>query len=550
MKQIFTLLMTACFAISQKSNSQILLNELYTDPGAGKHEFFELYNASTSSLPVSVNNYTIVTFFEISGQKGFYVMDLPNLTVAAKDFFVGSAALPFNYQGITNSTASDFSWNSAAFTTNSGSLKKWVQGGSNVLDGNLNYDQSALPANFNDFFFRRTGAGSSYSIFLYNNGTLVNTFLGGTGGQSAILSDIINMPKLFVDMSGASPDFMIDFSGYGSNPVEYCNQEAGSDNGFIREADGACGKWVKSSSGVQHTPKASNGTLIGSNTGAIAISSAISRGTSATGSVINYNVVSGPTSSFPVEMQIYLDNGSVFGKLDGTDTYVTSKTEAVVSDGPFYTTFFPYDANILIVVKTSVGCLDKIVFIPNALVLSVNFVALTGNRLNDQIKLNWVVEENEATDHFEIERSIDNGEFAVAGLVFRTEKSGTENYTFTETIDASHKVLYRLKIQDSKKNSGYSKTLVFGQNELSKTLKLYGNPVSDRLVLNYDSPLAQAVDLKIYDMAGHLHMTHRLAINKGNNMLSLPLNPSLKHGVYIVEVSDGSQRKLAKFIKQ
>src|SRR5258705_3809233 len=121
MKKIFTLF-TSALLLSHSGNAQVILNELYTDPGAGKHEFFELYNTSASAA--SMDNYMLMCFFDISGQKGWYVMDLPNLTVASKGYFVGSAALPFNYQGIVNSTASDFNWNSVAFTANNGYIKK------------------------------------------------------------------------------------------------------------------------------------------------------------------------------------------------------------------------------------------------------------------------------------------------------------------------------------------------------------------------------------------------------------------------------------------
>src|SRR5688572_3231363 len=145
------LLCSLCFIVIVKARPQVILNEIYTDPGAGKHEFFELYNTSGSTVPMSLDDYTIVTYFEFSGQKGFYVMDLPNLTINPQGFFVGSSALPFNYQGITNSTASDFCWNNASLTGNSGYLKKWVMSGSDLLDGNLNYDEAPLPANFNDF---------------------------------------------------------------------------------------------------------------------------------------------------------------------------------------------------------------------------------------------------------------------------------------------------------------------------------------------------------------------------------------------------------------
>ena len=380
------------FLCLSKGSSQVVLNELYTDPGSGKNEFFELYNTSPTGAQ-SVDNLTLITYFEISGQKGFYVMDLPNMNVASRGYFVGSSALPFNFQGTSNTNASDFSWNSATFTSNNGYLQKWVQGTANLSDGNLYYDLATLPANFNDFLYRRTGNGASYTIFLYKGGVLVNTFIGGSGGSASVIPDLINMPLLFVDMSSTATDFTINFSGYNSIPIEFCNQDAGSDNGYIREYDGACGTWKKSSATVQHTPKAPNGTLIGYS-GAVSISAVISPGTAPTGSVLNSDIVGAPNDYFPIDMYVFTDLGSSAGILDATDVYIGTNTETKLSDGPFYTTFYPYHANILIVAKTIAGCFDKILFIPNSIVLSVKLISFNGNKTGEQIRLRWETEQN------------------------------------------------------------------------------------------------------------------------------------------------------------
>src|SRR6266498_337142 len=127
------------------SRTQVVFNEIYTDPASGHNEYFELYNTSTSASPLSLDDYTIVTFYEISGKQGFYVMDLPNLSISPKGYFVGASDLPFDYQSVNNSTAADFSWNSSAFTSNNGYLKQWEK------QANGTYAQISLPSNFNDF---------------------------------------------------------------------------------------------------------------------------------------------------------------------------------------------------------------------------------------------------------------------------------------------------------------------------------------------------------------------------------------------------------------
>ena len=45
-------------------HAQVILNEVYSEPGAGKQEFFELYNINTSNTPSSLDAYSVISYFE------------------------------------------------------------------------------------------------------------------------------------------------------------------------------------------------------------------------------------------------------------------------------------------------------------------------------------------------------------------------------------------------------------------------------------------------------------------------------------------------------
>jgi type IX secretion system substrate protein len=546
MKKIILLIAIINFVLV--SRSQVLFNEVYCEPAAGNSEFFELYNAGTSSTPESLDNYTIVTYFETPKQKGFFVMDLPNLTIAPKGYFVGASSIPFSYQGVTNSTAADFSWNSAAFTSNNGYVREWLYNpGGSTADGNPNYDTVALPADFNDFFFRRTGSGPTYTTFLFKNGVVVDALVFGTGGAASVLPAIVGSPPLFIDMSGTSPDFTLNFGSLASQPIETTGQDAGTDNGYYRSADGLCGGWLKSDAQSQHTPQKTNGS-VDAYSGSISVTAVIQRGTAATGSTITYDVIAAPLTSFPVTMDVYKDDGTSLLKLDAGDNYVASNTEDTVTDGPFTTWFTPYSANMLIVVKSNIGCIDKILYSPNISILPVTLVYFQGNRENNMTTLRWNVAQNEMSGGFEVERSYDGTNFSTAGTVIATSKTGSETYTFTESI-AGNKIYYRLKMYDPKQSVSYSKILQF-QNSTSSTLKILNNPVSDRLSISINSISNQSVELKVYDLTGRLHMKQTINISSGNNIFNLPLSSSMSKGIYAVEVTNGDVRHAAKFVKQ
>src|SRR5215210_7057670 len=180
MKPLFTLSIIVLSLVGTETRCQVVLNEFYGDPGNANNEFFELFN--TSPYSESLDDFTIVTYFEEGTKKGFYVMDLPNVTIGAKGYFVGASAKPFSYQSVTNSNAANISWNDPGFIANAGYLKRWVLSTANQNDGNKDYDEEPIPANFNDFFNKRSGGGATYSVFLYQNGSLVNAVLAGVGG--------------------------------------------------------------------------------------------------------------------------------------------------------------------------------------------------------------------------------------------------------------------------------------------------------------------------------------------------------------------------------
>jgi hypothetical protein len=531
------------------ARTQVVFNEVYPSPSVGNNEFFELYNTSPSSSPTSLDNYTIVTYFKISGQVGFYVMDLPNLNIASKGYFVGASAIPYSYQNVTNSTAADFSWNDPALASNNGYVKMWLQQSGDATDGNLYYNQGVIPANFNDFFVPHNGSGATYTIFLYRNGVLVNALIFGTGGYSTVIPEIIAMPPLFVDMSGTAPDFTIDFSGYASVPVEKVEQNTGTDNGFVRKADGVCGSWDKSSNTVAYSPELTNGSA-DAYSGSISVTAVIQKGTAATGSKLIYDVISAPTTSFPVEMDVYKDDGTSLLKLDGSDTYVASNTETVVTDGPFTTVFMPYDANMLLVVKSSAGCIDKVLFSPNIAILPVQLIYFVGNLENNQVTLQWKVAQNESSGHFEIERSVDGTNFITAGSVSATGKSGSESYSYTETVK-TNKIYYRLKMYDKNQSAELSKAIALQNTNIkSNSLKVINNPAMDKLTLQFSSSKNQPVEIKVYDLSGRLQLNQTMNVSEGTNLVSLPLNAAFKTGIYAAEVNDGLEKQSVKFMKQ
>jgi hypothetical protein len=538
MKKIFTLIVLFAVAFSG-AHSQVVLNEIYTSPNAGKHEFFELYNSSTLSTPQSVDGFSIVTYFEEGSTKGFYVLDLPALFINPHSFFVGAAAMPFSFQGTVNSTKADFSWNSPTLATNSGYLKKWVMTGSDGSDGNVSYNEAAVPANFNDLFYEKSNGTVNYSIFVFKNGILVNSLYGGVGGATVQPSFITSMPSLNVNslVGSTNVPFTISFNSLANNLAEYVIPSPGTDNGYIRTSDGVCGTWKKSSSTSTHTPGVTNGS---SGAGSVVVTASITRGVfPATTSTVTFDVTEAAAAAFPVELQVYVDNGSVPGDLDAFDTYLSSVTQTLLSDPASTLSFSPASANIMIVAKTAAGCFGQEKYVTDGTnsTLPIKLVSFNGNLKDGKVALAWKVELNETADKFEVERSVDGGKFTYVGTVMGTLNPGTASYSFTDAVPSNEKIAYRLKMIDNNQVAEFSKIISFysGSNG-GNVISLLQNPVYDKISIGFQTIQNENVDIRVIDMTGSVKARQRMSAQPGSNVLNVQLPSTLATGTYIVSV--------------
>ncbi len=183
--------------------------------------------------------------------------------------------------------------------------------------------------------------------------------------------------------------------------------------------------------------------------------------------------------------------------------------------------------------------------------LPVKLISFQGNRNNSKVSLSWAVAENEINDYFEIEKSIDGKVFQTAGVVAATNKYGAESYSYSETVN-TEKVYYRLKMFDNNQVMTYSKMLGFQINVAfnNNGVKIINSPTTDKLTLSFSSINNQPIEIKVYDLAGRLQMNLRINVYQGSNLISLPLSSSFKNGMYVVEINNGSERQIAKFVKQ
>lgn len=96
--------------------------------------------------------------------------------------------------------------------------------------------------------------------------------------------------------------------------------------------------------------------------------------------------------------------------------------------------------------------------VANITTIPTKIISFKGNLDKQKVLLNWVVSENETTDQFEVEKSIDGKTFTMAALVFGTDKTDTDNYQFYEKA-GNTKMLYRIKVISKNRETEYSSVI-------------------------------------------------------------------------------------------
>lgn len=198
--------------------------------------------------------------------------------------------------------------------------------------------------------------------------------------------------------------------------------------------------------------------------------------------------------------------------------------------------------------------IDDLSFATTAMVpLPIKLLSFSSNMSNNKAQLSWSVADNETGDFFKVEKSTDGRNFTNIATLFTTNKIGTDAYSFRDADDLTSTTYYRLKIVNKDNSISYSKivTLKTSKESAAASLAIVQNPVtSSTLQFQYTATTSSIGKAVLYNAAGVSVMSANVSLQKGSNALSLNLVNTINSGTYILEISNGTERCLAKLIKK
>ncbi len=157
-----------------------------------------------------------------------------------------------------------------------------------------------------------------------------------------------------------------------------------------------------------------------------------------------------------------------------------------------------------------------------------------------KVKLSWLTSTEVNADYFEIERSINQRDFAAIGKITANGNvASAKSYSFIDDAGKlSGTIFYRLKSVDKSGTFTYSSIVSKEINLSAKYItKLYPNPLKlgQDIRLNYQSDKTTAVNFHLVNMQGKKVSSTNINVTTGSNTLSLS-SSKLPAGAYHLSV--------------
>jgi hypothetical protein len=182
--------------------------------------------------------------------------------------------------------------------------------------------------------------------------------------------------------------------------------------------------------------------------------------------------------------------------------------------------------------------------------LPITLLSFTGKLQKENVQLNWATSFEQNNKGFEIEKSLDGVTFRKIGFVKSAGNSNvTRNYTFTDPQRAVEYNFYRLKMVDMDNTFEYSDVVLVKNAGIQQDVFIAGNPVADKLTLQFARLPEGNVSVTIYDMKGsRIYQKQFGSITQPALQVDLK-NKALSNGIYSVKVETGGKVYSLKMMK-
>ena len=183
--------------------------------------------------------------------------------------------------------------------------------------------------------------------------------------------------------------------------------------------------------------------------------------------------------------------------------------------------------------------------------LDVNFTAINAYKLPGGNKIEWTNQTETNIDHYDIERSVNNGQFILVKQIKATTNNGNKvSYDWLDLSTINGNVFYRINAVSTAGKNTYSITVKINRGQHAELL-IYPNPVADKkLTIQTGNTGVGKFQLQVIDMTGRNILTQSLMNNGTNTAIVIDLPASIKPGMYNLRLTGNNESLIKTFIVQ
>jgi len=191
---------------------------------------------------------------------------------------------------------------------------------------------------------------------------------------------------------------------------------------------------------------------------------------------------------------------------------------------------------------------------PTQTTLPVTLVSFAGSYRNQVTSLNWVTENVQGFDRFELERSTDGRNFATIAVKQPVNSNQSEKATYLHNDDLSAvsgtAFYYRLKMIDLDGKFKYSAVILVRKEQKTIVgLTVSPNPVisGGTATVRFESAAKTTVNFNVVDMSGRIVLKQQNSVTEGTNSVTINNLDRLQPGMYVLQMNDGTVVNVTKF---
>lgn len=210
------------------------------------------------------------------------------------------------------------------------------------------------------------------------------------------------------------------------------------------------------------------------------------------------------------------------------DKFLNTSTPLSLSDSSF--------VNITITANAASSAADRFMVVFRQMEkLPVTFVSTKAFQKNQNIVVQWNVENESSVEQYEIEKSGDGINFLKTGIVSPTNK-GAVNYEWTDEHPFEGNNYYRIRSVSLDGKINYTTIVKVVMEKINANISVYSNPVTDGTIhLQFKNQPSGIYTIRLFNSLGQLILSDKITITDQSSDKSIPTH-HLVNAIYQMEV--------------